>query len=62
VVRSEAKDYSETMMRGSHQRRLAILAAVSAALAMSESRLANAGCTTDMECKDARICEQGRCA
>jgi len=28
---------------------------------MGESLPAHAGCTTDVECKDARICEQGRC-
>jgi hypothetical protein len=49
------------MMRGSHRRRLTIVAAASAALAMGESLPAHAGCTTDVECKDARICEQGRC-
>jgi hypothetical protein len=38
-----------------------MLAATSAALAMFELRAAHAGCTMDMECKGARICENGGC-
>ena len=50
-----------TMTRRSHKNGLAILAATSAALAMVESRPAQAGCTKDVECKGERICENGRC-
>ena len=50
-----------TMTRRSQKNGLAILAATSAALAMVESRPAQAGCTKDVECKGERICENGRC-
>lgn len=61
AVCSDATEYTETMARRSCQRRFLILAAASAALALGESLPAHAGCTTDLECKDTRICEQGRC-
>jgi hypothetical protein len=55
-------EYTElTMTRRSHKNGLAILAATSAALAIVESRPAQAGCTKDVECKGERICENGRC-
>lgn len=38
-----------------------MLAVISAALAMGETRAAQAGCTKDVECKGVRICEDGRC-
>jgi len=38
-----------------------IFATASAVLAMSQSRPAQAGCSSDSECKGARICEDGRC-
>lgn len=50
------------MMRGSHRRRLTIVAAAAAALATGESLRAYAECTADVECKGTRICDQGRCA
>jgi hypothetical protein len=49
------------MATGSHKRRLAVLAAISAASAIVELRPAHAGCTMDVECKGVRICENGRC-
>jgi hypothetical protein len=48
------------MTTGSHKRRLAVLAAISAAVAIVV-RPAHAGCTKDVECKGVRICENGRC-
>ena len=41
--------------------RLPALAVTWAALAMIQSRPASAGCTRDVECKGARVCEDGRC-
>jgi hypothetical protein len=61
LLRFAWAQYTERMMRGSYLRRFTIVAAASAALAMGGSLPAHAGCTTDVECKDARICEQGRC-
>ena len=49
------------MTTGSHKRRLAVLAAISAASAIVELRPAHAGCTMDVECKGVQICENGRC-
>jgi hypothetical protein len=48
------------MTTGSHKRRLALLAAISAASA-TVVRPAHAGCTKDVECKGVQICENGRC-
>lgn len=49
------------MTTGSHKRKLAVLAAISAASTIVELRPAHAGCTMDVECKGVRICENGHC-